>query len=168
VYYAPYPGYYFTGDSAIRDDDGCYWIKGRVDDVVNVSAHRLSTAELEAALLEHPAFAEVAVVGVPDQLTGQAVVAFISQRASIACVDVKNEAIERIRQRVGSFAAPKYAISVMDLPRTRSGKIMRRLLRKIWCGEKDSLGDVSTLINPSCLQSIVEAVETTQADTLQV
>ena len=168
VYYAPYPGYYFTGDSAIRDDDGCYWIKGRVDDVVNVSAHRLSTAELEAALLEHPAFAEVAVVGVPDQLTGQAVVAFISQRASIACVDVKNEAIERIRQRVGSFAAPKYAISVMDLPRTRSGKIMRRLLRKIWCGEKDSLGDVSTLINPSCLQSIMEAVETTQADTLQV
>lgn len=167
VYYVPYPGCYFTGDSAIRDEEGCYWIKGRVDDVVNVAAHRLSTAELEAALLEHPAFAEVAVVGVADYLMGQAVVAFISQRANVACVDVKKAAVERIREKVGSFATPKYAISVNDLPRTRSGKIMRRLLRKIWCGETDSLGDVSTLINPSCLQGIVEVVQAVQAEALQ-
>jgi acetyl-CoA synthetase len=158
TYYEPYPGYYFTGDGAVKDQDGYIWVKGRVDDVINVSAHRLSTAEIEAALLEHPAFAEVAVVGVPDELTGQAVTAYISKKYTVECQDVKGSARACIGRDIGKFAAPKHIIVVEDLPRTRSGKIMRRILRKIWCGEEDSLGDTSTLINPQCVSDVIEAV----------
>ncbi|PSN60585.1 acetyl-coenzyme A synthetase [Corynespora cassiicola Philippines] len=158
VYYKPYPGYYFTGDKAIRDHDGYYWIRGRTDDVINVSAHRLSTAEIEGALLEHPLFAEVAVIGVPDDLTGQAVAAFLSTKPSNGPTDFSKEAIVKVQQSIGKFAVPAHVIVVDDLPRTRSGKIMRRLLRKIWEGEEESLGDTSTLVNPSCIDSLIATV----------
>ncbi|PPJ52841.1 hypothetical protein CBER1_11441 [Cercospora berteroae] len=159
VYYRPYPGYYFTGDKAIRDHDGYYWIRGRTDDVINVSAHRLSTAEIEGALLEHPLFAEVAVIGVPDDLTGQAVAAFVSTKPSDEPVDFAKEAVAKVQQNIGKFAVPAHVIVVDDLPRTRSGKIMRRLLRKIWEGEEESLGDTSTLVNPACIDNLIATIQ---------
>ncbi|KAJ6278683.1 hypothetical protein J3E71DRAFT_364164 [Bipolaris maydis] len=159
VYYKPYPGYYFTGDKAIRDSDGYYWIQGRTDDVINVSAHRLSTAEIEGALLEHPLFAEVAVIGVPDDLTGQAVAAFVSTKLSDEATDFPKEARVKVQQSIGKFAVPAHVIVVDDLPRTRSGKIMRRLLRKIWEGQYESLGDTSTLVNPLCIDSLITIIQ---------
>lgn len=136
----------FTGDGAGRDHEGFYWIRGRVDDVVNVSGHRLSTAEIEAALIEHHAVAEAAVVGVADELTGQAVNAFVA----VKDVDVVNDALRKefimqVRKSIGPFAAPKAIYVVPDLPKTRSGKIMRRILRKILAGEEDQLGDITTV-----------------------
>lgn len=159
VYYRPYPGYYSTGDKAIRDHDGYYWIRGRTDDVINVSAHRLSTAEIEGALLEHPLFAEVAVIGVPDDLTGQAVAAFVSTKPSDEPVDFAKEAVAKVQHNIGKFAVPAHVIVVDDLPRTRSGKIMRRLLRKIWEGEEESLGDTSTLVNPACIDDLIATIQ---------
>ncbi|KAA8915384.1 hypothetical protein TRICI_002462 [Trichomonascus ciferrii] len=160
TYLKPYPGYYFTGDGAARDSEGYYWIRGRVDDVVNVSGHRLSTAEIESALLEHPNAAEAAVVGVADELTGQAVIAFVSLKDSAEpSASVKKEFIMHVRKEIGPFAAPKNVIIVNDLPKTRSGKIMRRVLRKIVAGEADSLGDTSTLSDPSVVPAIIDAVK---------
>lgn len=159
TYLRPYPGFYFTGDGAARDAEGFYWIRGRVDDVVNVSGHRLSTAEIEAALLDHHSVAESAVVGVHDDLTGQAVIAFVSLKTDYEQrSDLKKELILQVRKEIGPFAAPKTVIIVGDLPKTRSGKIMRRILRKIVSGEVDSLGDVSTLNNPTVVQTIINAV----------
>lgn len=136
----------FTGDGAARDQEGFYWIRGRVDDVVNVSGHRLSTAEIEAALIEHPAVAEAAVVGVQDELTGQAVNAFVSVKDGNEINDaLRKEFIMQVRRSIGPFAAPKAIFVVADLPKTRSGKIMRRILRKILAGEEDQLGDTSTV-----------------------
>ncbi|KAI5481396.1 hypothetical protein MNV49_004152 [Pseudohyphozyma bogoriensis] len=159
TYLNPYPGYYFTGDGAGRDHDGYYWIRGRVDDVVNVSGHRLSTAEIESALIQHPGVAETAVVGIPDELTGQAVVTYVtlkpdfnfdpSEEASLC-----KELVLQVRKTIGPFAAPKRVLLVGDLPKTRSGKIMRRVLRKISSGEGDQLGDLSTLADPSVVESI--------------
>ncbi|OKL59779.1 Acetyl-coenzyme A synthetase [Talaromyces atroroseus] len=146
TYLNVYKGYYFTGDGAGRDHEGYYWIRGRVDDVVNVSGHRLSTAEIEAALLEHPMVAEAAVVGIADELTGQAVNAFVSLKSGNESTDqVRKDLIMQVRKSIGPFAAPKAIIPVEDLPKTRSGKIMRRILRKILSGEEDSLGDTSTV-----------------------
>ncbi|KAH8697655.1 hypothetical protein BGW36DRAFT_171922 [Talaromyces proteolyticus] len=146
TYLNVYKGYYFTGDGAGRDHDGYYWIRGRVDDVVNVSGHRLSTAEIEAALLEHPMVAEAAVVGISDELTGQAVNAFVSLKSGNESTDqVRKDLIMQVRKSIGPFAAPKAVFAVEDLPKTRSGKIMRRILRKILSGEEDSLGDTSTV-----------------------
>lgn len=159
TYLKPYPGYYFTGDGAARDAEGYYWIRGRVDDVVNVSGHRLSTAEIESALLEHPNAAEAAVVGVADELTGQAVIAFVSLKDAAEPASVKKEFIMHVRKEIGPFAAPKNVVIVNDLPKTRSGKIMRRVLRKIVSGEADSLGDTSTLSDPSVVPSIIDAVK---------
>ncbi|PIA94817.1 Acetyl-coenzyme A synthetase [Cercospora beticola] len=176
VYYNPYPGYYFTGDGAIRDQDGYFWIQGRVDDVINVAAHRLSTAEIEAALLEHAYMAEVAVVGVPDDLTGQAVTAFVSLNRSIDNAEAVRIAKEQVSTSIGKFASPKHVVVVQDLPKNRAGKIMRRLLRKIWCGEEDQLGDITTLVNPAAIPAIISAVnpgrapqtpEPTEIDQLQ-
>lgn len=136
----------FTGDGAARDHEGFYWIRGRVDDVVNVSGHRLSTAEIEAALIEHPAVGEAAVVGVADELTGQAVNAFVSVKDGNEVTDaLRKEFIMQVRKSIGPFAAPKAIHIVPDLPKTRSGKIMRRILRKILAGEEDQLGDTSTV-----------------------
>lgn len=136
----------FTGDGAGRDHEGYYWIRGRVDDVVNVSGHRLSTAEIEAALLEHHNVGEAAVVGVADELTGQSVNAFVSATGVSEVTDaLRKEFIMQVRKSIGPFAAPKQVYVVPDLPKTRSGKIMRRILRKILAGEEDQLGDITTV-----------------------
>jgi len=163
TYLKPYPNHYFSGDGAARDNDGFYWILGRVDDVVNVSGHRLSTAEIEAALIEHALVAESAVVGYADDLTGQAVAAYVSLKKDKLSKDddldaIKKELIITVRKEIGPFAAPKTILLVDDLPKTRSGKIMRRILRKVLAGEEDQLGDISTLSNPAAVQQIVEVV----------
>jgi len=159
TYLNVYKGYYFTGDGAGRDHEGFYWIRGRVDDVVNVSGHRLSTAEIEAALIEHPAIAEAAVVGVADELTGQAVNAFVAIKDGNEPSDaLRKEFILQVRRSIGPFAAPKAVYIVPDLPKTRSGKIMRRILRKILAGEEDQLGDITTLSDPSVVEKIINAV----------
>ena len=138
----------FTGDGAGRDHEGYYWIRGRVDDVVNVSGHRLSTAEIEAALIEYKAVAEAAVVGIADELTGQAVNAFVAIKDGNEINDqLRKDLIQQVRKSIGPFAAPKAIFVVPDLPKTRSGKIMRRILRKILAGEEDQLGDTSTVSN---------------------
>ncbi|CAK7198998.1 acetyl-coenzyme A synthetase 2 [Sporothrix eucalyptigena] len=156
TYLNVYKGYYFTGDGAGRDHEGFYWIRGRVDDVVNVSGHRLSTAEIEAALIEHPAVAESAVVGVHDELTGQAVNAFVAIKDGNEVNDaLRKELILQVRKSIGPFAAPKAVFIVPDLPKTRSGKIMRRILRKILAGEEDQLGDITTLSDPSVVDKII-------------
>lgn len=160
TYLNVYKGYYFTGDGAARDAEGHYWIRGRVDDVVNVSGHRLSTAEIEAALIEHKAVAEAAVVGVNDELTGQAVNAFVSIKDGNEINDqLKKDLILQVRKSIGPFAAPKAVFVVTDLPKTRSGKIMRRVLRKILAGEEDQLGDTSTLADPSVVDNIISVVK---------
>ncbi|RQM05365.1 hypothetical protein DH86_00001892, partial [Scytalidium sp. 3C] len=159
TYLNVYPNYYFTGDGAGRDHEGYYWIRGRVDDVVNVSGHRLSTAEIEAALIEHHAVAEAAVVGVADELTGQAVNAFVAIKDGNEINDqLKKDLILQVRKSIGPFAAPKAIFVVPDLPKTRSGKIMRRILRKILAGEEDQLGDTSTLSDPSVVTKIIDTV----------
>lgn len=153
TYLNVYPGYYFTGDGAGRDHEGYYWIRGRVDDVVNVSGHRLSTAEIEAALIEHASVGEAAVVGINDEMTGQAVNAFVSLKDANSKTDeTKKELIMQVRKSIGPFAAPKAIFIIPDLPKTRSGKIMRRILRKILSGEEDSLGDTST-VSLGCISS---------------
>ncbi len=162
TYLKPYPGYFFSGDGAARDGDGFFWILGRVDDVVNVSGHRLSTAEIEAALIENPLVAESAVVGYADELTGQAVAAFVALKEQAKGEnesEISKELILTVRKEIGPFAAPKLIILVDDLPKTRSGKLMRRILRKILAGEEDQLGDVSTLSNPQVVESLIKAVK---------
>ncbi|CAI5757635.1 unnamed protein product [Candida verbasci] len=158
TYMNPYPGYYFTGDGAARDHDGYYWIRGRVDDVVNVSGHRLSTAEIETALIEHSAVAEAAVVGVNDDITGQAVIAFASLKGAVDPSDeLRRELVLQVRKIIGPFAAPKSIIIVHDLPKTRSGKIMRRILRKVSSNEADQLGDLTTLANPQSVDGVTKS-----------
>ena len=167
TYLNPYPGYYFTGDGAARDKDGYIWILGRVDDVVNVSGHRLSTAEIEAALIEDSMVAECAVVGFNDDLTGQAVAAFVvlknkstwNNAGEDELTDIKKHLILTVRKDIGPFAAPKLIVLVDDLPKTRSGKIMRRILRKILAGESDQLGDVTTLSNPGVVKHLIDSVK---------
>ncbi|GAA5920340.1 hypothetical protein JCM1841_005571 [Sporobolomyces salmonicolor] len=159
TYMNVYPGYYFTGDGAGRDHDGYYWIRGRVDDVINVSGHRLSTAEIESALILHNGVAETAVVGIPDELTGQAVVAYVTMKPDFSFdgtdeASLLKELVLQVRKTIGPFAAPKKVVLVGDLPKTRSGKIMRRILRKISAGEADQLGDLSTLADPSVVDQI--------------
>jgi acetyl-CoA synthetase len=164
TYLNVYKGYYFTGDGAARDHEGFYWIRGRVDDVVNVSGHRLSTAEIEAAIIEHHSVAEAAVVGVQDELTGQAVNAFVALKDTNESVDaVRKELIMQVRRSIGPFAAPKTVYVVPDLPKTRSGKIMRRILRKILAGEEDQLGDITTLADPSIVEKIIANVHEAKA-----
>ncbi|RGP74470.1 acetyl-coenzyme a synthetase [Fusarium longipes] len=161
TYLKVYPGYYFTGDGAARDEDGFYWIRGRVDDVINVSGHRLSTAEIEAAMVEHAAVAESAVVGVADEVTGQSVIAFVCLKEAFRSkeAEVHAELRLQVRNTIGPFAAPKKIFVVPDLPKTRSGKIMRRVLRKVVMGEQDQLGDISTLSDPSIVERIIDIVK---------
>lgn len=160
------PGTFYTGDGAERDGDGYIWIKGRVDDVINVSGHRLSTAEIESALILHRGVAETAVIGTTDELTGQAVVAFVTLKPEFT-FDSENELgkelILQVRKSIGPFAAPKKTIIVPDLPKTRSGKIMRRILRKIVAGEGDQLGDLSTIADPSVVDLIKKKVAETSS-----
>jgi acetyl-CoA synthetase len=156
TYYAPYPGYYFTSDGARRDADGYYWITGRVDDVINVSGHRIGTAEVESALVAHPACAESAVVGVDHAVKGQGIYAYVSlmdgQEPSDA---LKKELVGVVRGSIGAFAAPDVIHFAPALPKTRSGKIMRRILRKIAANELDGLGDTSTLADPSVVEQLI-------------
>ncbi|KAJ7663613.1 hypothetical protein B0H17DRAFT_1162843 [Mycena rosella] len=163
TYMKPYPGLFYTGDGAARDEDGYIWIKGRIDDVINVSGHRLSTAEIESALIMHKGVAETAVIGTADELTGQAVYAFVTLKPEFS-YDTNDEAalakelVLQVRKVIGPFAAPKKIYIVPDLPKTRSGKIMRRIMRKIVAGEGDQLGDLSTVAEPGVVELIKQKV----------
>jgi acetyl-CoA synthetase len=156
-YFSPYPGRYFTGDGCRRDEDGYYWITGRVDDVLNVAGHRLSTAEIESALVAHPKVAEAAVVGCPHEVKGQGVYAYVTLKTGEAATDeLRRELILRVRKEIGPIATPDFIQWAPGLPKTRSGKIMRRILRKIAANEVDSLGDTSTLADPGVVDELVK------------
>ncbi|QWT19523.1 acetate--CoA ligase [Bacillus sp. NP157] len=157
TYFKAYPGNYFTGDGARRDEDGYYWITGRVDDVINVSGHRIGTAEVESALVAHPKVAEAAVVGCHHDIKGQGIYAFVTLNAGETGSDeLKKELIAGVRKEIGPIAAPDYLQWAPGLPKTRSGKIMRRILRKIAENAPDQLGDVSTLADPGVVKNLVE------------
>jgi acetyl-CoA synthetase len=157
TYFKPYPGYYFTGDGARRDEDGDYWITGRVDDVLNVSGHRIGTAEVESALVLHDSIAEAAVVGYPHDVKGMGIYAFVTPMKGVETNDaLKKELLAHVAQEIGSFAKPELIQWASALPKTRSGKIMRRILRKIACNELDSLGDTSTLADPSVVEGLID------------
>ncbi|RIB03022.1 acetyl-coenzyme a synthetase [Gigaspora rosea] len=158
TYLRPYKGYYFSGDGVGRDCDGYYWIRGRVDDVINVSGHRLSTAEIESALIMHSATAEAAAIGVASDLKGQCVHAFVTLKPNCEGTDTK-DLILQVSKTIGSFAKPEKIYLVNDLPKTRSGKIMRRVLRKIVDGQTDSLGDLTTLADPKIVNTLIETVK---------
>ncbi|MBV8549296.1 MAG: acetate--CoA ligase [Alphaproteobacteria bacterium] len=156
-YFKIYPGRYFTGDGCRRDADGYYWITGRVDDVINVAGHRLSTAEIESALVAHPKVAEAAVVGCQHEIKGQGIYAFITLKTG----EVANDELHRVlvalvRKTIGPIATPDFIQWATGLPKTRSGKIMRRILRKIVAHEEDGLGDTSTLADPSVVQGLIK------------
>ncbi len=157
TYFQMYPGYYFTGDGAKRDADGYYWITGRVDDVLNVSGHRLGTAEIESALVLHPKVAEAAVVGYPHPITGQGIYAYVTLMAGEEYKDeLKDELVQLVRKEIGPIAKVNIIQWAPGLPKTRSGKIMRRILRKIAANELDNLGDTSTLADPSVVDHLIE------------
>ncbi len=157
TYFRTFPGSYFTGDGARRDEDGCYWITGRVDDVINVSGHRLGTAEVESALVAHHAVAEAAVVGYPHEIKGQGIYAYVTLKAGFEPSDtLMAELKQTVRQQIGAIASPDVIQWAPGLPKTRSGKIMRRILRKIAADEADQLGDTSTLADPSVVQQLVQ------------
>jgi acetyl-CoA synthetase len=157
-----FPGFYFTGDRCIRDKDGWYWVIGRMDDVMNVSGHRIGSAEVEAALVEHPLIVEAAVVAIPHDIKGQGLVAFVTPReGTVTSITLVNELKEQIKRAIGSFASPEMIIVTGNVPKTKSGKIMRRLLRKVAEGEKDSktLGDLSTLVDPAVVDLLIVQVQ---------
>ncbi len=158
TYYSAYEGYYFTGDGARRDADGYYWITGRVDDVLNVSGHRIGTAEVESALVLHPSVAEAAVVGFPHGIKGEGIYAYVTLMAGDHREpdELKAELIESVRNEIGPIAKPDVIQWAPGLPKTRSGKIMRRILRKVAANELDNLGDTSTLADPSVVEDLVE------------
>ena len=156
TYFSTYKGYYFTGDGCRRDEDGYYWITGRVDDVLNVSGHRLGTAEIESALVAHAAVAESAVVGYPHDIKGQGIYAYVTLKKEVTPTDeLKKELVQWVRKEIGPIASPDLIQWAPGLPKTRSGKIMRRILRKIAENVIDSLGDTSTLADPSVVQDLV-------------
>ncbi|MCZ7599120.1 MAG: acetate--CoA ligase [Gammaproteobacteria bacterium] len=157
TYFKMYPGYYTTGDGARRDEDGYYWITGRVDDVINVSGHRMGTAEVESALVLHEAVAEAAVVGYPHKIKGQGIYAYVTLMAGVEpSEDLRKELVALVRKEIGPIASPDIIQWAPGLPKTRSGKIMRRILRKIAANELDNLGDTSTLADPSVVDNLVE------------
>ncbi|MFD1786481.1 acetate--CoA ligase [Sphingomonas floccifaciens] len=156
TYFTTYPGKYFTGDGCRRDDDGDYWITGRVDDVINVSGHRLGTAEIESALVAHPRVAEAAVVGMPHEVKGQGIYAFVTLRVGETSTDaLQNELRQWVRKQIGPVATPDALHFTPSLPKTRSGKIMRRILRKIAEGDTAAIGDTSTLADPTILDKLL-------------
>ena len=157
TYFSMYPGYYFTGDGARRDEDNYWWITGRVDDVLNVSGHRLGTAEIESALVLHDLVAESAVVGYPHEITGQGIYAFVTlMQGTEATDELKRELVAQVRKEIGPIAKVNLIQWAPGLPKTRSGKIMRRILRKVAANELDSLGDTSTLADPSVVEELIE------------
>ncbi len=156
TYFKNFPGYYFTGDGARRDKDGYYWITGRVDDVINVSGHRLGTAEIESALVLHEHVAEAAVVGYPHSIKGQGIYAYVTLNVGIeATEELRQELVNLVRNEIGAIANPDIIQWAPALPKTRSGKIMRRILRKVAANELDSLGDTSTLADPAVVDEII-------------
>ncbi len=156
TYFSTFKGYYFTGDGCRRDEDGYYWITGRVDDVINVSGHRMGTAEIESALVAHPKVAEAAVVGYPHDIKGQGIYAYVTLKAGQATSEeLRKELVGWVRKQIGPIASPDLIQWAPGLPKTRSGKIMRRILRKIAANEHSALGDTSTLADPAVVDDLV-------------
>jgi len=156
TYFTTFPGLYFTGDGARRDEDGYYWITGRVDDVINVSGHRMGTAEVESALVAHPLVAEAAVVGFPHDIKGQGIYAYVTLNSGIEPTEaLRKELVAWVRKEIGPIASPDAIQWAPGLPKTRSGKIMRRILRKIAANETDGLGDTSTLADPGVVHELI-------------
>jgi acetyl-CoA synthetase len=159
VYFSTFPGYYFTGDGCRKDQDGYYWLMGRVDDVINISGHRLGTAEVESALVSHPAVAEAAVVGFPHDIKGEGIYAYVILKGGVDVPpDVEKVLSGHVRTEIGPIATPDHIQIVPELPKTRSGKIMRRILRKVAAGERDiaEMGDTSTLLDPTVVETIID------------
>jgi acetyl-CoA synthetase len=161
TYFTRFPGLYFTGDGCRRDEDGYYWITGRVDDVINVSGHRLGTAEVESALVAHDAVAEAAVVGFPHDIKGQGIFAYVILNAGAENDVEPNELIgalkEQVRQVIGPVATPDEILVAPGLPKTRSGKIMRRILRNIAACEYTDMGNITTLAEPEIVDTLIDA-----------
>jgi len=158
TYFTQFPGKYFTGDGSKRDKDGYYQITGRVDDVINVSGHRMGTAEIESALVAHPKVAEAAVVGYPHEIKGQSIYAFVTLNTGVEKSDeLKKELVAHVRKEIGPIATPEMIQWADVLPKTRSGKIMRRILKKIAAGEfeKSGMGDTSTLADPTVVDTLI-------------
>ena len=156
TYFSQYKGYYFTGDGCKRDEDGYFWVTGRVDDVMNVSGHRIGTAEVESALVAHPAVAEAAVVGIAHELKGQGIYAYVTLNVGFEYKEeLKKDLVQQVRKEIGAFAAPEFIHWAPALPKTRSGKIMRRILRKIADHEEEQIGDTSTLADPGVVESLL-------------
>ena len=157
TYFSQYDGFYFTGDGCKRDEDGYYWITGRVDDVINVSGHRMGTAEVESALVSHNKVAEAAVVGFPHEIKGQGIYAYVTLNAGEKVNDeIKKDLINWVRKEIGPIASPDFIQFSSNLPKTRSGKIMRRILRKIAANDYDDLGDISTLAEPKVVDDLID------------
>jgi acetyl-CoA synthetase len=160
TYFATFDGMYFTGDGARRDKDGYFWITGRVDDVLNVSGHRMGTAELESVMVAHDKVAEAAVVGYPHDIKGQGIYIYVTLNMNEVPDEALNADLKKwVRQEIGPIATPDIIQFSPGLPKTRSGKIMRRILRKIAAGEYDTLGDISTLADPSVVSDLIEVKE---------
>jgi acetyl-CoA synthetase len=156
TYFSTYPGKYFTGDGCRRDADGYYWITGRVDDVINVSGHRMGTAEVESALVAHAKVSEAAVVGFPHDLKGQGIYAYVTlMEGNVPSEELRKELVAWVRREIGPIASPDVIQFAPGLPKTRSGKIMRRILRKIAENEIGALGDTSTLADPSVVDDLI-------------
>jgi acetyl-CoA synthetase len=157
TYFAPFKGFYFSGDGCRRDEDGYYWLTGRVDDVINVSGHRIGTAEVESALVAHPQCAEAAVVGFDHEIKGQGIYAFVTLLEGVDYSEkLRASLINAVRTHIGAFAAPDKIHWAPGLPKTRSGKIMRRILRKIAANQLDELGDISTLADPGVVDQLID------------
>jgi acetyl-CoA synthetase len=157
LYFTKFPGMYCTGDGARRDEDGYYWLMGRIDDVINVSGHRIGTAEVESALVSHPKVAEAAVVGMPHEIKGTGIYAFITLKTGVEMDEgLVQEMKNHVRKEIGPIATPDKVQFSSVLPKTRSGKIMRRILLKIAAGNVDDLGDTSTLADPSVVGLLVD------------
>jgi acetyl-CoA synthetase len=156
TYFSQYPGYYFTGDGCRRDEDGYYWITGRIDDVINVSGHRMGTAEVESALVEHETVAEAAVVGMPHDIKGQGIYAYVTlMEDAEPSEELRKELVQWVRKEIGPIATPDVIQFAPGLPKTRSGKIMRRILRKIAENDTGNLGDTSTLADPAVVDDLL-------------
>ena len=157
TYFSTYPGMYFTGDGCRRDKDGYYWITGRVDDVINVSGHRMGTAEVESALVANTKVAEAAVVGYPHDIKGQGIYAYVTLKTGVQpSEELRKELGSWVRKEIGPIAQPDLIQWAPGLPKTRSGKIMRRILRKIAENEYSNLGDISTLADPAVVQDLID------------
>jgi acetyl-CoA synthetase len=157
TYFKTYPGKYFTGDGARRDQDGYYWITGRVDDVLNVSGHRLGTAEVESALVLHHNVAEAAVVGYPHDIKGQGIYCYVTLKVGVSpSEELRKDLQQQVRKEIGAHATPDFIQWAPGLPKTRSGKIMRRILRKIAANDLSNLGDTTTLADPSVVDDLLK------------